>query len=351
MADGMSEIEARERLASAVMRRRLMKVLAAVVFAAAFMHLTAAAAGLVPHEGFVQVPGGPVWYRIFGSGTATPLLIVHGGPGMSSCIFDPLATLVSQTRPVVVYDQLGSGRSGRPMDSSLWNAERSVRELAAIRSALGLHKVHLMGHSWGGSVVADYIITMRPGGVESVVLAGPLLSTKLWIDDANLLRAQLPADVQEVLRRNEEAGTVHAQEYEVATKAFYDRFLYHQTEVKRPESCAQAPPNYEIYQIMWGPTEFNATGNLLTFDVTPDLKQLTMPTMFIVGRYDEARLETVAKFQTMIPGSIVKVLENSGHMAPLEEYEAYSKILENFLREADNRSDSSSSSERKHKAS
>lgn len=316
----------------------LKKFLAAFVFAAWGWYLTpAAATGLAPHEGFVQVPGGPVWYRVFGSGTATPLLIVHGGPGESSCIFDPLATLVSRYRPVVVYDQLGGGRSGRPLDSSLWNAERSVRELAAIRKALGLRKVHLMGHSWGGAIVADYVITTRPEGVESVVLAGPLLSTKVWIDDANLLRAQLPVDVQEVLRRNEKAGTVNSKEYEAATQVFYDRFLYHQVDVKKPDSCAQAPENDEIYQIMWGPTEFNATGNLSTFDITPGLNKLTMPTMFIVGRYDEARLETVAKFQAMIPGSIVKVLENSGHMAPLEEYGAFSVQLEDFLRDVDDR--------------
>ncbi len=330
-------------------RHRLGKFLAAFVFAVAVLPLTPATAGLAPGEGFVQVPGGPVWYRVFGSGTATPLVIVHGGPGMSSCIFDPLAALVSQYRPVVVYDQLGSGRSGRPMDTSLWNAGRSVRELAAIREALGLRKVHLMGHSWGGSVVADYVITMRPAGVESVILAGPLLSTKLWIDDANLLRAQLPADVQEVLRSNEQAGTVQSKEYVAATKVFYDRFLYHQAEVKKPESCAQAPVNFEIYQMMWGPTEFHATGNLSTFDITPGLKQLTMPTLFVVGRYDEARLETIAKFQAMIPGSIVKVLENSGHMAPLEEYDAYAVILEDFLREVDNRSGGPSSPVRKHR--
>lgn len=118
---------------------------------------------------------------------------------------------------------------------------------------------------------------------------------------------------------------------------FYDRFLYHQVGVKKPDSCAQAPENDEIYQIMWSPTEFHATGNLSTFDITPGLEKLTMPAMFIVGRYDEARLETVAKFLAMIPGSIVKVLENSGHMAPLEEYEAYSVILEDFLREVDDR--------------
>ena len=294
-----------------------------------------AAAGFAPHEGFITVPGGPVWYRVFGSGTATPLLIVHGGPGMSSCIFDPLATLVSRDRPVIIYDQLGSGRSGRPMDRSLWTAERSVREIAAVRKALGLGKVHLMGHSWGGSVVADYVITMQPKGVESVVLAAPLLSTKLWIQDANELRAQLPAGVQEVLRRNEQAGSVDSKEYQEATQVFYDHFLYHQAGVKLPESCAQAPQNDEIYRIMWGPTEFNATGNLLDFDVTGGLGRLTMPVMFTVGRYDEARLDTVVKFQAMIPGSTVRVLENSGHMAPLEEYQAYALVLGDFLNKVD----------------
>ena len=328
---------------------RLKSYLAAFVVATAALYSTPAAAGLVPHEGFVQVPGGPVWYRVFGSGTATPLLIVHGGPGSTSCSYDPLATLVSRQRPVIVYDQLGSGRSGRPMDVSLWTADRSVRELAAMRKALGLHRVHLMGHSWGGALVADYVITMKPAGVESLILAGPLLSTRLWIDDANLLRTQLPADVQEVLRRNEQAGTVQSKEYEAATQVFYSRFLYHQTGVKRPDSCAQAPRNDEIYQIMWGPTEFNATGNLLAFDVTPGLKTLTMPTLFIVGRYDEARPETIAKFQAMVPGSIVRVLENSGHMAPLEEYEAYAAILEDFLRGIDARSSRPSLPGRKRK--
>ena len=296
---------------------RLKSYLAALVVAVAALYSTPAAAVLVPHEGFVQVPGGPVWYRVFGSGTATPLLIVHGGPGSTSCSYDPLATLISRQRPVIVYDQLGSGRSGRPMDISLWTADRSMRELAAIRKALGLHRVHLMGHSWGGALVTDYVITMKPAGVESLILAGPLLSTRLWIDDANLLRTQLPADVQEVLRRNEQAGTVQSKEYEAATQVFYRRFLYHQTGVKRPDSCAQAPRNDEIYQIMWGPTEFNATGNLLAFDVTPGLKTLTMPTLFIVGRCDEADIEAD---RLADPKTAGQVLARLNHAVPARRW-------------------------------
>ena len=86
---------------------------------------------------------------------------------------------------------------------------------------------------------------------------------------------------------------------------------------------------------MWGPTEFNATGSLLNFDVTPHLSELKMPVAFFVGRFDEARLETIKQYQAMIPGSTIEVFEKSGHMAPLEESTAYAAALGDFLRHVD----------------
>jgi proline iminopeptidase len=311
--------------------RLCLLVLAAVTFA------QAAAAPLAPGEGFVSVPGGPVWYRIYGSGTATPVVMVHGGPGGTSCAFDPLARLLSEHRPVIVYDQLGSGRSGRPMDTSLWNLERSVRELQAVRTALGLQQVHLMGSSWGSGLATDYVLTMHPSGVRSLILSGPFLSTKLWIEDANVLRTQLPADVQEVLTRNEQAGTVHSDEYVRATQVFYSHFLYHETRPATPVACAGAPSNEAIYEQMWGPTEFNATGSLLDFDLTPALSRLHLPVLLVVGRFDEARPQTAAKFQQMIPGARLEVLEHSGHLAPLEQYQTFAALLEDFFRQVESR--------------
>src|SRR4029077_13345000 len=88
--------------------------------------------GLGPREGFVGVPGGKVWYRIMGSGSQTPLLLLHGGPGGRSCGFSVLVDL-AKDRPVVMYDQLGSGRSERPADAGLWRTDRFVDELAAVR--------------------------------------------------------------------------------------------------------------------------------------------------------------------------------------------------------------------------
>ena len=56
-------------------------------------------------EGFIEVDGGKIWYRINGGGNKTPILLLHGGPGSSSYGLDPLKEL-SKDRPVIFYDQL-----------------------------------------------------------------------------------------------------------------------------------------------------------------------------------------------------------------------------------------------------
>ncbi|MGH2651639.1 MAG: alpha/beta fold hydrolase, partial [Actinomycetota bacterium] len=98
-------------------------------------------------EGTIPVPGGTVWYGTIGDG-GIPLLCLHGGPGMSHDYLDTLADLADR-RMVVFYDQLGCGQSERPDDPSLWTIERSVAEVAAVREALGLERMHLFGNSWG----------------------------------------------------------------------------------------------------------------------------------------------------------------------------------------------------------
>lgn len=290
---------------------------------------------LRPGEGFIDVPGGPVWYRIVGSGDATPVLFVHGGPGNSSCVFSELAAALSNERPVVLYDQLGSGRSGRPTNASLWQVDRFVRELATVRQALGLRRVHLFGHSWGAALATEYVVKAKPDGIASLVLAGPFLSTAHWISDANQLRAQLPEPVQRTLTLHEQAGTTDSKEYSAAAKVFYDTFLFHRQ--PRPEiaACKTWENNEVIYEQMWGPSESYATGSLLPFDVTPHLTELRLPALFIVGRYDEARPKTVAGYQALVHGSKLEVLEQSGHMAPVEEPERYLDILREFLSSVD----------------
>jgi len=289
-----------------------------------------AAEALRPGEGFVMVTGGPVWYRVTGAGDGVPLLALHGGPGSTSCGFARLDPLGAE-RPVVRYDQLGTGRSGRPDDLSLWTVDRYVEELHEVRRQLGLKRLHLLGHSWGGSLAAAYVLEKGTEGIVSLTLSSPLLSAPRWIDDANLLRARLPEDVQKTLAEHEAAGTTDSEEYQAATEVFYERHVYGGEKPQETEACQGAPWNPVIYEYMWGPTEFYATGPLLQFDVTDRLHEIDVPVLFITGEFDEARPDTVAGFQSLIEGARLEIIEDAGHATLSKQPETYRRILEAFL--------------------
>lgn len=283
-----------------------------------------------PREGFLTVPGGPVWYRILGEGKGTPILAVHGGPGGTSCSFLDLAPL-ADGRKLIVFDQLGSGRSGRPSDRSLWNVARFVEELHAVRTKLGLKRVHLLGHSWGGSLVAEYLLRKGTRGVQSVILASPLLSTKDWIADAEELRKQLPPEVQQTLRQHESAGTTNSPEYRAAEQEFNKRFLSRRGGRGGNPDCAGSVFNPVIYEQMWGPSEFHATGSLKSFDITKELGKLKLPTLIVVGEFDEARPQTAARYQKLIPGARLEVIPNAAHALWWDNPEATLRVFREFL--------------------
>ncbi len=283
-----------------------------------------------PGQGFIDVPGGPVWYKVAGTGPGIPLLVLHGGPGGRICGYSRLDALGNE-RPIVRYDQLGSGRSGRPDDVSLWTVERFVEELHVVRQELGLEEMHLLGHSWGGALAAAYVLEKGTDGIASVILSSPLLSTTLWIEDANYLRSLLPVDVQKTLTEHEEAGTTDSDEYGAATDVFYKRHVFGGEQIESPAECDGAPPGRFVYKYMWGPTEFHATGNLLDFDVTDRLHEIDLPVLFIAGQFDEARPERVAEFQNLIPGSKLTVILDAAHGTLSRKPDEYRNILENFL--------------------
>ena len=286
-------------------------------------------------QGFINVPGGPVWYKISGDGKGLPLLTLHGGPGSTSCNYSLLEPLGNQ-RPIIRYDQLGSGRSGRPDDLSLWEVDRFVEALDIIRQELQLKQFHLLGHSWGAALAGAYLVEKGTSGVASVIFSSPLLSTPLWIEDANYLRSQLPQDIQDKLERHEAAGTTNSEEYQAASNVFYERHLTRGV-AKEKVNCDGAPWNQVIYEYMWGPTEFLATGNLIDFDLSDQLYKIDIPVLFITGEYDEARPETVSKFQEMIPNSQFVVIKDVAHASLSRAPDDYRKILEEFLDRVEDR--------------
>ena len=155
-------------------------------------------------EGYLEYLGYRTWYRVFGDlgSGAAPLLALHGGPGSTHHYFRPLER-VADERPVVVYDQLGCGRSDRPQDVE-WSVAVFRDEVDAVRSQLGLARIHLLGTSWGGMLALEHVLSGAEG-IVSLILSSTLASVEQWAAEQLLLKNALPADIVEVLDRHERA--------------------------------------------------------------------------------------------------------------------------------------------------
>lgn len=304
------------------------KILAAGILTA--LAMSAVAENPLPGQGFIDVPGGPVWYKVSGTGGGLPLLTLHGGPGGTSCGNSLLESLGDE-RPVIRYDQLGTGRSGRPDDLSLWEVDRFVEALHTLRQELGLDRFHLYGHSWGGALAAAYVIEKGTEGVVSLTLSSPLLSTPDWIADANYLRSQMPQAIQDTLSKHEAAGTIDSEEYKAASREFYKLHVTYGERQEETTGCDDEPGSSLIYNYMWGPTEFRATGNLVDFDLTDRLHEIDVPVLLLGGEFDEARPERLADYQKLIPGSQLVIIEGVAHASLSRKPKEYRTILEDFL--------------------
>jgi len=341
-------------------------------------------------EGYVSFRNYKTWYHVSGDlgGDAIPLLLLHGGPGGTSAYLEPLDDLAAgpSGRPVVRYDQVGGGRSDRPTDPGLWCLETFVEELATVRHQLGLDRVHLLGQSWGGMLALEYLLT-KPEGVVSLTLSNSLASTPLWCEEARRLRADLPAGIQKAMRRFEDklepkplqpkpgakvkkgmtgsqidrmakvmrpiatlmtkptvqALAVRASAVPFLRKAAYqvvgmEFALRHACRIKpfpMPALRTLAAMNRKVYETMWGPSEFFATGNLKDWDVTDRLGEIDVPTLLISGRYDEATPKQQEIMRDAIAGSEWVLLEESSHSTHLEQPERYRRALAAFLAKAE----------------
>lgn len=286
-------------------------------------------------EGWVEHGGGRTWYRVVGEGSdgREPLLCLHGGPGSTHNYFAPLERLAEHGRAVVLYDQLGCGRSDRPAGVE-WGVGVFLDELAALRDRLGLERVHLLGTSWGGMLALEHALGGY-GGLMSLVLSSTLASIDEWVAEALRLRAELPADVVATLDRHEAAGTYDDPEYRAALDVFDDRYV-RRGAIGRPElELMKAGLGKESYRAMVGPNEWTVTGALRGWDVRDRLGEIAVPALVVRGRYDMCTEAVAATLLRGLPDAREILFEESSHMPALEESDRYLEVVGAFLAEVE----------------
>jgi len=298
-----------------------------------YLHLLDLAQMKKTTEGFIEVTGGRVWYKkvAVDSGEGLPLLVLHGGPGATHDYLEPLEELANE-RPVFFYDQLGGGNSDRPDDRSLWNAERFIAELATVRKFLGLERLFILGSSWGAALAVAYMLQREPSGVEGLVLSGPLLSTSRWIADQRKYISQMPKASADAITECEAKSDFASSKYQAAMLEFYKRHLCRLDVWPECLNRTLEKMGAEVYNTMWGASEFTMSGNLSKLELAEDLKKIDVPILITCGEFDESTPSTCRYFQSCAKNAELRIFSGASHSHHLEKTGEYLAAIGDFMR-------------------
>jgi proline-specific peptidase len=278
---------------------------------------------MVAEEGYVDFRGYRTWYRIAGDGKSgvVPLLALHGGPGSTHNYFAPLEQLADE-RPVVLYDQIGCGRSDRPTDIE-WSVDVFREEVQTVRDRLELERIHLLGTSWGGMLALEHVLSGAQG-IVSLILSSTLASIDDWADEQRRLLREMGL----------EPVSADDPDHDRVERLYMDRHFYRGPKPRAELEVMEVERAPDVYRAMQGPDEWTVTGALKGWDVRDRLHEIDVPTLVIRGRYDMCTDKIAATLDGISDAREV-VLEDSSHTPVLEETDAYLSAIGPFMRRAE----------------
>jgi L-proline amide hydrolase len=168
------------------------------------------------------------WYKVYGdlaNKKHRPLVVLHGGPGVVHDYMLSLSDLWTKNGiPVIFYDQIGGGMSThiseKKGDVEFWSIQLFIAELYNLLKHFNIENdFDLLGNSWGAMFAAEFAVT-KPKGLKNLVLASGPASMPLFIASQKEKLAQLPQEIQDTLKKHEDAGTTDDPEYMQAMMPF-----------------------------------------------------------------------------------------------------------------------------------
>lgn len=257
---------------------------------------------------------------------------LNGGPGLPcDYLRDSHAVLCESGFDVVSYDQLGTGRSDKPEDPALWTIERYAEEVEAVRTALNLDKVHLLGHSWGGWLAIEYAVKFQQN-LHSLVLQGTAADIPLLTSEMERLKSALGPETLAMMHRYEAEGNFRHPEYRAAITLLDHRHVCRLPSIPDCYQRSRDGQNRAIYEHMQGPNEFHYIGNLRAWSRAAELANVTVPALITAGVHDEITPVCARNIAESLGGETqVRIFPNSSHHPHFEEPTEFFPVLKEFL--------------------
>ncbi|QIL45746.1 proline iminopeptidase-family hydrolase [Vagococcus coleopterorum] len=286
-------------------------------------------------EGYMPYLGYQTYYRIVGDTNPqkAPLILLHGGPGSTHNyfeLFDELAK--ADQRQIIMYDQLGCGLSATESRPDLWTSKTWIEELIALKDFLNIDECHILGQSWGGMMLIEYLCDYNPTGIKSAILSSTLPSSELWGQEQHRMIKFMSAEHQAAIAEAEATNNFTSEAYLAANEEFMLRHAAPHWGPDAPEPLRRKKVSgTEAYNTAWGPNEFHPNGNLHNWEYRDKLHTIAVPTLVTSGSND---LSTPLIAKTMaddIPNAKWELFAHSRHMPFAEETEKYIAILTDWL--------------------
>jgi proline iminopeptidase len=291
-------------------------------------------------EGFVDANGVMIYYKTLGRGA--PLVIVHGGPGASHDYFLPYLLPLARHNKVVFIDERGSGRSQKLEDPSGYTVENMVEDVEAVRQALGLDKITLLGHSYGGALAQAYALKYQ-ANLTHLILGSTWSSSKAINEIFVRMKQNMSPELRERIDKLEAAGLFgHGKDYEknrytndymiVAWGEGYFPYLYQNRPDPNYDPIDNGKISWDLYREMWGEHgEFIIDGNLKSVEYTDRLASIKVPTLILVGDHDESDPSLSRAMHEKITGSKLVIFPKAGHMTFVDDTTMFIRAVDDFL--------------------
>lgn len=293
---------------------------------AAVLALAVSAPGIAAPPGesgsTFQAGGATIYFEALGPSAGTPLVVVNGGPGFDhsylhvSNVWSELA----KKRPVVLYDQRGTGSSGAgEKPGTLAN---QIEDLDALRQHLGAEKIDLLGHSWGGYLVMAYT-ARHPDRVRRLVIVDS--AAPRWSDTVTLFEDVFPDRVEHEDSLGFAAALGDAAASTDRMRDYFSMLFY---APEHRDAFLAAVPSYRYS----ADVNRALNGDLARFDLGPELVKFRLPTLVINGRFDaNVAPSTADRIHKAIAGSRFVIFEKSGHLPFFEEPAKFVQVVEELL--------------------
>jgi proline iminopeptidase len=277
-----------------------------------------------------------VWTKRFGNNPTIKVLLLHGGPGGDHEFFESFESfLPKEGIEFIYYDQLGSYRSDKPTDSSLWTTERFVEEVEQVRQALRLDSSNffLLGHSWGGILAMEYALKYQQH-LKGLIVSNMMSSCPAYAAyNKDVLQKKMNPKVVDSILNFERTKTTNDPRYmNLLMNNYYNKHICRVYPFPEPIDRAFAHLNGTVYNIMQGPSEFGISGRLALWDRTADLPKIKTPTLVIRGMHDTMNPDFMKMMSEKFANGSLLTCTNGSHCSMWDDQETYFKGLIEFLK-------------------